>query len=72
MVTAHLFSTRSSLEEAATLKVFFDDDVCHGVKHNLNVPCVGGTGQVAVDFFHALLHIQFQELRLDVVAGVFV
>lgn len=72
MVAAHLFSLSSCLEETATFKVFFDDDVCHSVEHNLNVPCVRGTGQVAVDFFHALLHVQFQELRLDVAGGVVV
>lgn len=72
MVTAHLFSLWSCLEKTAIFKVFFDDDVCHSVEHNLDVLCVCGTGQVGVDFFHALLHVQLQELRLDVVAGVIV
>ena len=70
MVTAHLSSLWSCLEKTAILKVFFDDDVCHGVEHNLNVLCVCGTSQVGVDFFLALLHVQVQKLRLDVVARV--
>lgn len=64
------FSLWSCLEKTTILKVFFDDDVCHGVEHNLDVLCVCGTGQVGVDFFHTLLHVQLQELCLDVVAGV--
>lgn len=68
----HLVSLRSCLEETAILKVLFDDDVRHGVEHDLDVLCVCGTGQVGVDFFHALFHVQVQELRLDVVAGVVV
>lgn len=72
MVSAHLFSPWSCLEKTAVFKVFFDDDVCHSVEHNLDVLCVCGTGQVGVDFFHTLLHVQVQELRLDVVAGIVV
>lgn len=67
-----LFSLWSSLEKTAIFKVFFDDDIRHSVEHNLDVLCVRGTGQMGVDFFHALLHVQLFELRLDVVAGVFV
>lgn len=70
LVTTHLFSPWSCLEKTAIFKVFFDDDVRHGIEHNLDVLCVCGTGHVAVDFFHALFHVQFQELRLDVVAGI--
>lgn len=66
------FPLCSCLEETAILKVFFDDDVCHGVEHNFHVFCVCGTSQVRVDFFHTLLHVQLQELRLDVVAGIVV
>lgn len=69
---AHLFSLWSCLEKTAIFKVFFDDDVCHSVEHNLDVLCVCGTGQVGVDFFHTLLHVQLQKLRLDVVAGVII
>lgn len=60
------------LEETAIFKILFDDDVRHGVEHDLDVLGVCGTGQVGVDFFLALLHVQVQELRLDVVAGVVV
>lgn len=60
------------LEETAIFKILFDDDVRHSVEHNLDVLGVCGTRQVGVDFFLALLHVQVQELRLDVVAGVVV
>ena len=72
VVVTHLFSLWSCLEETAIFKVFFDDDVCHSVEHNLHVLCVCGTGQVGVDFLHSLLHVQFHELQLDVVGGVVV
>lgn len=72
VVTAHLASLWSCLEKTAVFKVFFDDDVCHGVEHDLDVLCVCGTGQVGVDFFLALLHVQVQKLCLDVVAGIVV
>lgn len=63
-------SLRSCLKKTAVFKVLFDDDVRHGVEHDLDVLCVCGTGQVGVDFFRALLHVQVQELRLDVAAGI--
>lgn len=72
VMTAHLFTACSCLEKTTILKVFFDDDVCDRIEHNLHVFCVSGTGQVTVDFFHALLHVQFQELSLDVAAGIIV
>ena len=60
------------LEQTAVLKVFFDDNVRHGVEHNFHVLCVCGTGQVGIDFFHSFLHVQLLELQLDVIAGVFI
>lgn len=60
------------LEEAAVLQVFFDDDVSHGVKHELDVLRVRGAGHVGVDLLDVSAHVQVEELHLDVVAGILV
>lgn len=69
-IPLYLFSLCSCLEKTAIFKVFFDDDVCHSVEHDLDVLCVCGTRQVGVDFFYALLHVKVHELVLDVVGGI--
>lgn len=62
----------SLLKQTTVFKVLFDDDIRHGVEHDLNVLRICGTGQVGVDFFLTLLHVEIQELCLDVVAGIII
>jgi hypothetical protein len=45
------------LEEAAVFQVVLDDDVCDGVKHELNVIGVGGAREVSVNFLEAFFLI---------------
>lgn len=51
--------------QATPSEVVGDDDVGHGVKHNLDVPCICGAGHVTVDFliWRAILTLK---LCLDV------
>lgn len=46
-----------SLKKTAVFQVFFDDNVCDGIKHKLNVLCVSGTGHVRVDFLDVSTHV---------------
>lgn len=57
---------RLALEEAAILQVVFDDDISDGVKDELHVLGVGGTGEVRVNLFGVLPLIQVLKLTLDV------
>lgn len=59
-----------SLEETAVLEVFFDDNVCDGIEHKLDVLCVCGTGHVRVDFLDISSHVEIQELDLDVITSI--
>lgn len=52
--------------EPALLQVVFDDDVRHGVKHELHVLGVGGAGEVRVDLLGVFPPVQVLELALDV------
>lgn len=63
---------RCRLEQTTVLKVLFDDNVRHGVKHDLDVLRVCGTGQMRVDLFHSLLHVKLLKLLLDISAGIIV
>lgn len=73
LVVTFLFSAAlHSLEKTTIFKVLFDDDVRDGVEHDLDILCVCGAGHVGVDLFHTLLHVEVQELCLDVGAGVVV
>lgn len=46
------------LEETTVFEIFFDDNVCYGIKHKLDVLCVCGTGHVGVDFFDVSSQVQ--------------
>lgn len=46
------------LEETAVFEIFFDDNVCYGIEHKLDVLCVCGTGHVGVDFFDISSQVQ--------------
>jgi hypothetical protein len=59
------------LEEAAVFQVVLDDDVCDGVKHELNVIGVGGTREVSVNFLEAFFLVQVFKFHLDVGSGFF-
>lgn len=50
------------LEETAVFEVLFDDDVGHGVEHELDVFCVCGAGHVGVDLLDVSAQVQVQEL----------
>lgn len=60
------------LEETAVFEVLFDDDVGHGVEHELDVFRVCGAGHVGVDLLDVSAQVQIQELHFDVVSGVLV
>lgn len=60
------------LEETAVFEVLFDDDVGHGVEHELDVFRVCGAGHVGVDLLDVSAQVQVQELYFDVVSGVLV
>lgn len=70
MYYIHLFSQMACLEETAVFEIFFDDNVCYGIEHKLDVLCVCGTGHVGVDFFDISSQVQIQELQLDVVTRI--
>lgn len=52
--------------EADVLEVVLDDDVGHGVEHELDVTGVGGAGEVGVNLLGLLVAVQVFELPLDV------
>lgn len=54
----HLFPQMACLEETTVFEIFFDDNVCYGIKHKLDVLCVCGTGHVGVDFFDVSSQVQ--------------
>ena len=60
------------LEETAVLEVFFDDDVSHGIKHELDVLSVCGAGHVGVDLLDVSAHVQVQKLHFNVVSSILV
>lgn len=60
------------LEETAVFEVFFDDDVSHGIEHELDVLCVRGARHVGVDLLDVSAHVQVQKLHFDVVSGILV
>lgn len=49
-------------EETAVFEVLFDDDVGHGVEHELDVFRVCGAGHVGVDLLDVSAQVQVQEL----------
>lgn len=57
--------SRSGLVETAAAKVVGDNDVCDGVKYELDVVSVGSTSSVAVYILGGALVLSL-ELRLDV------
>lgn len=60
------------LEEAAVFEVFFDDDVSHGIEHELDVLCVCGARHVGIDLLDVSAQVQVQKLHFDVVSGILV
>lgn len=55
-----------TLKKATVFEVVLDNDICHSIKHKLNIVCVCGACEMSVDFFGILLLIQVFKLHLDI------
>lgn len=65
-LTRHLKIPGPPSVESTLLEVDLNDDVCDGVKHELDVLGVGGAGEVGVDLLGVLPLVQVFKLTLDV------
>lgn len=58
------------LEEATILEIVLNNDVCHRIKHKLNICSIGGAGKVSVDLleipFLVTAPIEGLELKLNI------
>lgn len=53
------------LIQATASQIVSDNDICNGIKYELDVICIGGARHVAVDFLCCRLILRL-ELGLDV------
>lgn len=78
MAQTSFFSSNASLpscsssEQTTVFKIFFDDNVCDSIEHNLDILRICGAGHVGIDLLNSFLHVQVLELKLNVVAGIIV
>jgi hypothetical protein len=61
-----------SSAKADVLEIVLYDDICHCVKHKLDVTGVGGTSEVRIDLLGLLVAVEVLELTLDVDRGFLV
>lgn len=62
----------TSLEKPAIFQIIFNDNIRDGIKHKLNVVCVGGAGEVRVDLFLIFSFVKIFEFHSNVAWGFFV
>jgi hypothetical protein len=66
------FSAVSSLKQSTIFEIVLDDDVRDSVEDELNVVCVGGAGEVRVDFLLVFSFVQIFEFHANVTRSFFV